>query len=336
MDFLLLAQLAYAALLAVFGPRLLRRFDQHQREAPRLALVLWTALTASWVVSVISLGLAASAQLSGGMGLAGVLHACLNALLTVTGVRDPSDLPAALGLFAALAVVGRLLLVGHRHALRTSRHRRAHRREIREHATELTYRDQRLTVVRTEEFAAYCLPGRNPEIVVTSATVQQLSPRELGSVIAHETAHLRGRHHLGLAWATVTAEAFPFTPLLTAAPAAVAQLLEWLADDHACRQHDERTVARALAVMATGNHTPSRQPAGALTATGSGVLDRVTRLLHQRGPARPARRRVAAALALPALALAVAAALLIPAVTTDPTPLCAGADHAAGAPARTG
>lgn len=326
MSLLLIGLFAYAAVLAVFGPRLLRRFDHHQCEAPRLALALWTTLTASWVVSVISLGLAATAQLSsGGMGLAGILHACLNALLTVVGVRDPGDAPAALALFCALAFLARLLRVAHLHTHRTRQQRQSHKREIRDHAATFVYGGRRLTVVRTQEFAAYCLPGHRPEIVITSATLRQLSPEELGSVIAHERAHLHGRHHLILGWATAAARAFPFAPLLSSAPAEVARLLEWIADDHACRQHEQRTVARALALMATGTRSPDRQPAGALRATGMGVLERVTRLLRQRRTTPPARWRIAAALAVPVLALAIATTVLVPAVTIDPTPLCAGA-----------
>ncbi len=54
-------------------------------------------------------------------------------------------------------------------------------------------------VVQHATLAAYCLPGRGGRIVLTSAALAALSPDELAAVLAHERAHLSGRHHLALA-----------------------------------------------------------------------------------------------------------------------------------------
>ena len=320
---LLVSLFVYALALGLAGPRLLRRFEHRQSRTPRLALALWITTTGSWVISVASLGLTATAQLSGGLGLAGVLHACLNALLTVTGVRDPAEAPAALALLCSLAFLVRLAVVAQQHVRRTKRHRRSHRREIHRIARTFVHRDHRVRVLEGGERAAYCLPGRRPDVVIGGTALTELAPEELDAVIAHERAHLRGKHHLGLGWAAVAARAFPFVPLLRSAPEVVARLLEWIADDRACRTRDGRTVARALAVMAAGTRA-SRAPAGALTATGSGVLERVTRLLDRERPAPSGRWPMTASLTVPVLALVVAVAVLVPAITADPTPLCAG------------
>jgi Zn-dependent protease with chaperone function len=45
----------------------------------------------------------------------------------------------------------------------------------------------------------YCVPGRLPTIVVTTGALAVLEPEQLAAVLAHERAHLAGRHHLLLA-----------------------------------------------------------------------------------------------------------------------------------------
>ncbi|WP_410925020.1 M48 family metalloprotease, partial [Pseudomonas aeruginosa] len=64
-------------------------------------------------------------------------------------------------------------------------------------------------VVEHADAAAYCLPGRQHEIVFTSAALGALDEDQRSAVLAHETAHLRSRHHLILAVANATYRAFP-------------------------------------------------------------------------------------------------------------------------------
>lgn len=320
---LLIGLCVYAVALAVLGPRLMRTLRDRQREAPRLGLLLWTMLTSSWVVSVISIGLAATAQLSGGLGVAALLRACLRALLMIVGVHDPADAPAAIALGGSVFAILRLCFVAVRHAWRTHRHRSRHRSAVCASSGSLLRQGRCVTVVEAAEAAAYCIPGPDPAIVLTTGALRRLSRSELDAVLAHEIGHLRGRHHLMMALAAVLAQAYPYVPLLAAAPRAVERLVEWDADDRAGHQHGNRIVARALAVMATGPRESGRVPDGALNAAGFGVVQRVERLLHcPRTTAGAARWRITAAMALPALALVAAAAVLIPAVTADPTPLC--------------
>ena len=47
--------------------------------------------------------------------------------------------------------------------------------------------------------AAYCVAGRQPTVILTTAAVQALDPGQLDAVLAHERAHLAGRHHRLLA-----------------------------------------------------------------------------------------------------------------------------------------
>lgn len=329
MSVLLIGLSAYTAALAVFGPRMMRGCQRWQPASPRLGLVLWTTLITSWVVSVVSAGLAATAQLSGGLGLAALLHACLRALLTIVGVHDPADAPAAIALVGSLLFLLRLGAVAARHAGQIRRHRNSHRRAVCESAGSYHHDGRGIIVVEAPELAAYCVPGRDSAIVLTTGALRRLSRPELDAVIAHEVAHLRGRHHLCVGWAAVLARAFPFVPLLRAAPREVDRLVEWVADDRAGRQHGNRTVARALAAMATSAREPVRMPQPVLTAAGSDVPERVKRLLRPRPRVKSANWRITVALAVPLLALVAAAAVLVPSATADPTPLCAASTNVA-------
>ena len=131
-------------------------------------------------------------------------------------------------------------------------------------------------VVDSGEAMVYCLPGRRSMIVVTSAAQQTLSVEQLRAVLAHERAHLAGRHHLALALAFGLAKAVPWLPLFALAGRHVSLLLEMSADDDAARRHGRSTVAGALAAMSL-----SSAPASALSATGGPVQLRTSRLTGQ-------------------------------------------------------
>ncbi|MEV0701033.1 M56 family metallopeptidase [Saccharopolyspora sp. NPDC050389] len=237
---LLIGLFAYTAALAALGPGLMRACRRWQSAAPRLGLILWATLATSWVVSVISAGLAAMAQLSGGLGLAGLLHACLRALLAIIGVHDLADAPAAIALLGSVLVMVRLLAVAAHHARQARRHRKMHRHALRSCSDTLVHNGIRIDVVETEQLAAYCVPGRGSTVVLTTGALRRLVPAERDAVIAHEIAHLRGKHHLVLGWAAILARAFPFVPLLKAVSQEIARLVEWIADDRAGRRHGNR------------------------------------------------------------------------------------------------
>lgn len=326
---LLLGLIAYVAVFAVAGPRLLRGCERRQRAAPKVGLVLWTALPTSWVVAVLAVGLAATAQLSGGLGLAALLHACLRAVIGILDVRHLENVPTAVALLGSLAIVLRLGAVAAWQVYLDRRHRRTHRREVCRPRTTVRLGGRRISIVDSPTPAAYCVPGRRTAIVLTTGALERLSTRELDAVLGHEQAHLRGRHHFYLAWGSVLAASFPFVPLLRKAPHELARLVEWLADDQAGRRHGRQSVARALVTMATSSPSQTSlpgaaQPDGALRATGSDVVDRVRRLLEPPPTDNAARWPTTAAVMAPVLAFVATVSLLLPAVTADPTPLCQG------------
>jgi Zn-dependent protease with chaperone function len=147
--------------------------------------------------------------------------------------------------------------------------------------------------------AVYCLPGRR-RIVLTTGALSRLDDGELDAVLAHERAHLSGRHHLVVALAAALPRAFPAVELFAVAAQQVAYLVEIAADDAAARRAPRLTVASALLAVAGAG-----LPAGALGAGGSAAARRIQRLINP--PPRHSRVRQAVTCA----AMATAAALAI-------------------------
>lgn len=161
-------------------------------------------------------------------------------------------------------------------------------------------------VVQFDEPMAYCMPGRGGQTVITTGALRALSPEQVAAVLAHERAHLKGRHHLVLAGAEALARAFPGVPLFAQARAEIAPLVELLADDVAARRHSRFLVASALVGLAT-----ARVPGFALGAGGETALTRLRRML---GPAVPLtrRERFAGVIAVAFLLAGPAAVALLP------------------------
>lgn len=97
---------------------------------------------------------------------------------------------------------------------------------------------------------AYCLPGLRPRMVVTSAALTNLSPAALAAVVAHESAHLAQRHDLVVLPFVAWQSALPFLPGARTARAAVALLVEALADDAARSRIGAEPLGEALAAVA--------------------------------------------------------------------------------------
>jgi beta-lactamase regulating signal transducer with metallopeptidase domain len=111
-----------------------------------------------------------------------------------------------------------------------------------------------------------------------------LDPEQLSAVLAHERAHLAGRHHVLTMLTRGLAITFPAVPLFTAGPREVARLAEMCADDSAARRVGRGPLVTALLAMGTGAPVPLR----ALAATGQATLARVERLIAPTGGTRQA------------------------------------------------
>ncbi|MDT0276082.1 M56 family metallopeptidase [Blastococcus goldschmidtiae] len=312
------ALLAFAAALVVLAPRAIGAGWTDR--SPRLAVAAWQAASAGVLVSVVLAGLALLVP-AGAVadGLASILDACAATIAAVYG--SPGQLAAVLaGVLLSGGVLLRLSWVAVRTRLRDQRERRRLRATILAGARP----EQSLGAVLldSDHAAAFCLPGRLRTVVVTTAALHTLSADELAAVLAHERAHLRGRHHLAVGAARILDRAFPGMPLFSRSRAEIERLVELLADDAAARRVNRVEVASALVTLAG-----MRAPAPALAAAqGAGVL-RVARLLRPAAPLGAAQRMVAATSAVLVVAGPVALATW-PLVSAVSSGLCVlpGAD----------
>lgn len=147
------------------------------------------------------------------------------------------------------------------------------------------------TVLQHDTPLVYCLPGRRRTVVVTSAALQLLAPRELELVLAHERTHLRARHDLALAVSAALARTFAGVPVFAAAHAQISTLVEMQADDSARARGDRRLLAGALVTLCSASSPPS-----ALAAGDTAAMERVRRLTGT--SAGPLPRRQGALIAL--------------------------------------
>jgi len=285
--------LAAAALAA--GAPWLSRAAWPQR-APRAGIAAWLACSLSVVVSLVLAGLILAipcAQLSTDPPM---LRTCLS-LLRAQYASPVGTVTGAAGGLLAVAVAGRVAWFYGSAAAAARRRRATHDDVLAVIARPGPAADVR--IIDGDRPAVYCLPGRR-RIVLTTGALTCLDDGELDAVLAHERAHLAGRHHIVLALAVALRRAFPAIGFFVVAARQVAYLVEIAADDAAVRRAPRLTVASALLTVAAAG-----VPAGALGAGGSAAADRIQRLINP--PPRDSRAQQAVI----CVALATAATLAI-------------------------
>ncbi|MFI6295608.1 M56 family metallopeptidase [Nonomuraea sp. NPDC050790] len=284
----------------VFGGRVAAMLAEAEwvRRHPRAALVLWQAIGLAGGLGAVGVGLVAAVaplaaafphgmhtfghQVADGRGLAGlgpvhslalawsaaliawlVAHTARTALRTVARQRRQRTLVDVLADRIDEHEMG--LLPDRESALPPERGGDRARGVARD-------RGEGVYVLPGAEPVAYCVPGWRSRVVLSRGALELLDPAELRAVLAHERAHARGRHDLFLMPFQGLAAAFPWLPVVKAARRAVPVLLEMLADDRARQVSGDRTLARAIVLMAA-----PKGPGFGLAD--EGAVQRVERLL---------------------------------------------------------
>jgi Zn-dependent protease with chaperone function len=283
------------------------------RRSPAAAIVLWQALGLGWGLAAIGAlaGLGAADARSGvAKGVFALVSRVLSGRQATPGSRRLLAGILGLRLLALAAGLVLLLLLCWVTVAAFAVVLRARRRQ-RLLLSLLAHGDPKVPgalVVDHPAATAYCVPGLRSRIVISAGALDLLDQAELAAVLAHERAHLRERHDLVLLPFTALLRAFSWSAVAREAHAAVALLVEMLADDRALRHRPARELATAL--LRVGAAGGAHAPAGALAAAVGGVdgqvAARVSRLL------RPAPRLPRPALAL--VVVAAAATVAIPAV----------------------
>jgi Zn-dependent protease with chaperone function len=310
----------YACAVAWCLPSLLTRLTARGIRA-RLGLVAWlTAMVSVLASALVALQFLVRAAIAGWPGLAeAVCRSVAGAACVPTIYRSAIfELGlASVSIAAALAAAMVTWRYG-RGVQQAQRRTRAHAEAARITGRRLPAADA--LVLDAPQPVAYCVPGRPATIVLTSGALAVLEPRQLTAVLAHERAHLAGRHHLLIRLTRGLAASFPAVPLFTRGPAEVARLAEMCADDAAARRSGRRTLMTALLAMGTGTAvsdtavsdpavSDARAPAHALAATGCAVAARVQRLLDP--PRRAPRVRYGLALITLTLLLTLASSVVV-------------------------
>ena len=273
--------LAYSLVVLVFAPPLLRQVT-HEGAVPRLGIAAWLAAMASVLGAWLAVAVLLVVELTRSWGhLDELLAGCFAALRALAQQGHGGLVRASLAALATLTVVAFARLATR--LLATVRHGRVHTRRHAEAAI-LAARGGRpgpggSLIVDDERRGVYCLAGRPPTIVITRAALTALNDAQLAAVLAHERAHLHGRHHLLLTFTGALAKILPGSRLFTEGAAEIARLVEMCADDVAARRHGGDTVVDALVALTLGTPKGAAAPAAALGAAGVGVADRVQRLL---------------------------------------------------------
>lgn len=282
----------YAAAAGVVAPALLR--GPWAVRSPRLALRLWLAVPVSWVAAVVLAIVAATAPVP--LSWTGSPRAGGWVLPADRGA-DGGRVIAVAGLVAATAVVLRAAGCMAWEVHRDWRGRREHAARVA--AVGRPGAEPGVAILDHDAPAVYCLPCGRYRIVMSAGALRALTAEQVRAVLAHERAHLRGRHHLVLALATALGRAFPHVPLLAQAPSEVAGLAEMAADDAAARRHGRDNLAAALVVLARAGATPAMLAAGGPEATA-----RLHRILGPQHPRTGFARLAAVTGLIPAVVIA--------------------------------
>jgi Zn-dependent protease with chaperone function len=276
------------------------------RRSPAAAILLWQAIGLGWGLAAIGAlaGLGADQR----PGVVRGAYALAYRLIAGRGVAAAGarSLPAAIRLLSLATGAVLLLLLSGALLAASAAVLRARRRQ-RALLTLLAHGDPKVPgalVVDHPAAAAYCVPGLRSAIVISAGTLDLLDQAELAAVLAHERAHLRERHDLVLLPFTALLQAFSWSVTARQAHAAVALLVEMLADDQALRHRPVAARELATALIRVGAAGGGRAPLGSLAVSDHGadgqVAARVSRLL------RPAPR-----LPWPAIAMVCAVAVLV-------------------------
>jgi len=316
---------AYALALAWHLPGPLARLTARGINA-RLGLAVWlTAMGSVLASAVVAVGILVRAAIAGWPGLAeAVCRSMAGGGCTPAIYRSAAFELGLAAVAVAAALVTIVLAWRYGHGLqqawrRASAHAAAARITGRRlpgtgvavpSGARAAARAGAAMVLDDRQPVAYCVAGRPAAIVLTSGALAILDPTQLTAVLAHERAHLAGRHPLLITLARGLSAVFPGVPLFSRGAEEVERLAEMCADDAAARHSGRPALITALLTMGTGTAVPAATlVAGALGAVACAVSERVERLLEPAPAASHARYR--AALVSVTLALVTASALVV-------------------------
>lgn len=268
-----LTLLAGAVVAGWLVPDVLRRVDQRRRD-PTPLIVAWLVSVAGVLAAAVTGVLLLLVPDHGpSASLLAAAHSCWAAVQHGSPPRV-EEIAGLVGVALLVAFAARLAVVSVRGFLRRCRRRRENLDVLRLVARPVAQPSDILWLAH-EQPLAFSMAGRPGVVVVTEGLTRHLDRAALAAVLAHERAHLVGRHHLLVAVAEAVRATFPFVPLFRAAPRAIRDLVELAADVVAARDCGPAAVRTALLRVARHG-----APSTSLAMAQDAVDLRLARLRH--------------------------------------------------------
>ncbi|MGB3413771.1 MAG: M56 family metallopeptidase [Microbacteriaceae bacterium] len=235
--------LALAILLMLLAPRALT-LSPWQIRRPRLALSFWFG---AFFLSVAAL-------------IAATLAAIYAEITAERPVDDWSSIFVTIIAWVSLFLLGgflALIVTANEPLIESQRRTRAQLTPA--GATDGGDKKLRVSSFESEEYFAYALPGKQPQILVSSPLISALNRQQLQAVLAHEYAHLQQRHHWAMRIAEVNARCLPRIRAGQKLKRATMLLIELIADDTAAKQVGPAPLANALSRLGSLSHDEAMQ-----------------------------------------------------------------------------
>lgn len=303
---------AFALLLGAIAAswaasRLLSAADL-RRHDPAVLIVAWLLSMLGAVLAIVTSVVLLLLPSHGDVGmLLAAIHHCWSSIQHGSS-PETEEFGGLVGVIVLATLAVRLTTVGVRGVRRRARTRGDHLATLRL-AGRSDGGSPATVWLPHERPLAFSVGGRRGVIVATEGLHRHLGGESVAAVLAHERAHLRGRHHQLLAVADALRAAFPIVPLFQQAPVALRELVEIAADVTATRTHGPAAVRAAL-VCVSGLGAPGT----ALAMARDAVPLRLARLNRGTRPPNRARRVAscgAAGLTAALFPFAVAATVVI-------------------------
>lgn len=267
------------------GGMIIRKATPALMRKPLLATGVLLTTLAAWLAGFATLGPMLAWGFSGPSELlpgnaAIVCQRCLDAASPLPpGLEFNSFIPAILLLAFPLILTFVISLGVYRHVRRVANSRRNLHQALQSTATRIQLAGQPVTLISHDEPTAFALTPRYGGIIVSTGLLKLLSPAELTSVISHEAAHLRQRHHLILNLLHGGTAFFRWIPLVSAINAAIPHYLE-MAADNVARQHTSTPVLASALLKIGEKPDPAitSDPYGSAALHAAGV-DRIRHLV---------------------------------------------------------
>lgn len=260
--------------LFLFGHWPIRRLMGRSGD-PRVAIVSW--LIALAAAPGMLFGGIAIMLLPGHAGLTGLARSAGGCLIHLATEETPTreEVTGLVGLLLLVVGTARIVVVAAQFTRRRRQQLDHHRFLLALASRPATnvLDGRRIHVLAHRQPMAYSVGGAGGLVVVSRGLQDALAPGAFAAAIAHEQAHLKGRHHLLLATVDILAAAIPIAPLLRHAPNDLRVLVEYAADTEAARRWGAPAVRNAVLAVAG-----STVPQCALSMAGGHVAERLARL----------------------------------------------------------